>query len=162
MKPGLFRDALLVIAPCAVVLAGFSSISHHQRLVAAGYEVAKLETERDALRSEVENRRVRVAHLSSPVRLMGEARERKMGVDYPLAWNRVATDDDAGRLLFARAEAKAAKEKPKAAPKGATKTPVARGKAPPAKGKAAPAKGKAAPAGGTTVAKAGKARKGGL
>ena len=148
MKPGLFRDALLVIAPCAVVLAGFSSISHHQRLVAAGYEVAKLETERDALRREVENRRVRVAHLSSPVRLMGEARDRKMGVDYPLAWNRVATDDDAGRLLFARAEAKAAKEKPKLSPKSAVKSPAAKGKAAPAKGK--------------TVAKAGKARKGGL
>lgn len=116
MKPGLFRDALLVIAPCAVVLAGFSAISHHQRLVEAGYEVAKLEAERDALRSEVENRRVRVAHLSSPVRLMGEARDRKLGVDYPLGWNLLASDDEAGRLLFKRAEAKAVKAAPKKAP----------------------------------------------
>ena len=128
MKPGLFRDALLVIAPCAVVLAGFSAVSHHQRLVEAGYEVARLETERDALRSEVENRRVRVAHLSSPVRLMGECRDRKLGLDYPLGWNRIADDNEAGRLLYARAEAKAAKERPK--------PPALKGKAPVAKGKA--------------------------
>ena len=128
MKTGLFRDALLVVAPCAVVLAGFSAVSHHQRLVEGGYQVAKLEAERDALRAEVENRRVRVAHLSSPVRLMGEARDRKLGVDYPLEWNRVSSDSDAGRLLYARAEAKAARERPKA--------PAAKGKAAPVKGKA--------------------------
>ena len=124
MKPGLFRDALLVVAPCAVVLAGFASISHHQRLVEAGYQVARLERERDALRAEVENRRVRVAHLSSPVRLLGEARDRKLGLDYPLGWNRVASDSDAGRLLYARAEARAAKERksaPAAKGKSATK-----------------------------------------
>jgi len=130
MKPGLFRDALLVIAPCAVVLAGFSAVSHHQRLVEAGYEVARLETERDALRSEVENRRVRVAHLSSPVRLMGECRARKLGLDYPLGWNRIVDDNEAGRLLYVRAEAKAAKERPKApAAKGKGKAPAAKGKA---------------------------------
>jgi hypothetical protein len=129
MKPGLFRDALLVIAPCAVVLAGFSAVSHHQRLVEAGYEVARLETERDALRSEVENRRVRVAHLSSPVRLMGECRARKLGLDYPLGWNRIVDDNEAGRLLYVRAEAKAAKERPKApAAKGKGKAPAAKGK----------------------------------
>jgi len=139
MKAGLFRDALLVIAPCAVVLAGFSAVSHHQRLVEAGYEVAKLETERDALRSEVENRRVRVAHLSAPVRLMGECRARKLGLDYPLGWNRIADDNEAGRLLYERAQAKAAKERPKA--------PVAKTKAPAAKGKGTAPKGQ-------TVAKA--------
>jgi len=150
MKSGLFRDALLVIAPCAVVLAGFSAISHHQRLVEAGYEVARLETERDALRSEVENRRVRVAHLSSPVRLMGESRDRKLGVDYPIEWNRLASDSDAGRLLFARAEAKAAKTA-KAAPK----------KAPAVKANAAKANAAKAPAAKPkTVAKAAKPRRG--
>lgn len=147
MKSGLFRDALLVIAPCAVVLAGFSAISHHQRLVEAGYQVAKLETERDALRSEVENRRVRVAHLSSPVRLLGESRDRKLGVDYPIEWNRISSDSDAGRLLFARAEAKAARAAPK-------KASVA--KAPGAKANAA----KAPATKPKTVAKAAKPRKG--
>jgi hypothetical protein len=103
MKAGLFRDALLVVAPCAVVLAGLASVDHRQRLVEAGYRVATLEKERDALTLEVEHRRVCVANLSSPVRLLGEARERKLGLDYPIAWNEVSGDAEAARVLAQRA-----------------------------------------------------------
>jgi hypothetical protein len=113
MKPGLFRDALLVIAPCAAVLAGLSAVSHHQRLVGAGYEVGVLEKERDALLLEVEHRRVRVAALSSPGRLLGEARERKIPLDYPLGWNQVRGDAEAAGLLATRVAAKAPAVKPR-------------------------------------------------
>jgi len=103
MRPGLFRDALLVVAPCAAVMAGLASVDHRQRLVEAGYRVARLERERDAIVLEVEHRRVCVANLSSPARLLGEARARKLTVDYPLAWNEIAGDGEAARLLARRA-----------------------------------------------------------
>ncbi len=111
MKAGPFRDALLVIAPCAAVLAGLASVDHHQRLVEAGYRVAKLEKQRDELALDVEHRRVRVANLSSPVRLLGEARERKIPLDYPVAWNRVSSDAEAGALLARRAAPKASEKR---------------------------------------------------
>lgn len=119
MKPGLFRDALLVVAPCAAVLAGLAAVDHHQRLVEAGYRVARLEKERDDLSLEVEHRRVRVANLSSPVRLLGEVRDRKLSVDYPIAWNRVNGDAEAEALL-----AKRALPRTKDAPRGAARAPA--------------------------------------
>jgi hypothetical protein len=127
MKPGLFRDALLVVAPCAAVVAGLASVDHHQRLVEAGYRVARLEKERDDLSLEVEHRRVRVANLSSPVRLLGEARDRKLTVDYPIAWNRVSGDGEAAALLAKRSAPKAS-QKPNA---GAVRDPRAGRTAPP-------------------------------
>ena len=102
MTPGILRDLLLVAAPAAAVLAGLASVDRHQRLVEAGYRVAVLERERDGLELEVEHRRVRVANLSSPARLLGEARERKIPVDYPVTWNTVAGDAEAAALLARR------------------------------------------------------------
>ena len=136
MRPGLFRDALLVVAPCAAVLAGLASIDHHQRLVEAGYRVGSLEKGREDLAREVEHRRAVVAGLSSPVRLLAENRERKLGLDYPVAWNRVEGDAEAARLLAERAKPKAARAAPGKAPaKGvaAKAAPVAKAKT---KGKA--------------------------
>jgi hypothetical protein len=98
MKRGLFRDAVLVAAPCAAVVAGLASVDHHQRLVEAGYRVGALESERAALVLEVEHMRVRVANLSSPARLLAEARERKLPLDYPLHWNVVSTPAEAARI----------------------------------------------------------------
>ena len=107
-------------------MAGLASVDHHQRLVEAGYRVARLEKERDDLALEVEHRRVRVDNLSSPVRLLGEARQRKLPVDYPLAWNRVSGDAEAARLVLDRAAAMAA-SKPSAKPAaGKPKKPAAR------------------------------------
>ncbi|HEU4394277.1 MAG TPA: hypothetical protein VFS92_01850 [Planctomycetota bacterium] len=99
MKRGLFRDAVLVAAPCAAVVAGLASVDHHQRLVEAGYRVGALESERAALVLEVEHMRVRVANLSSPARLLAEARERNLPLDYPLHWNVVASGAEAARLV---------------------------------------------------------------
>jgi hypothetical protein len=103
MRAGIVRDLLLVAAPAAAVLAGLASVDHHQRLVECGYRVATLERGRDALSLEVEHRRVRVANLSSPARLLGVARERHLSVDYPVAWNVVEGDAEAARLLAVRA-----------------------------------------------------------
>ena len=103
MKGGLFRDAVLVVAPCAAILAGLASIDHHQRLVEAGYRVGALEKERTALARDVEHGRAEVASLASPVRLLAEAREHKIGLDYPIAWNRVEGDQQAARLIEERA-----------------------------------------------------------
>ena len=105
MKRGLFRDALLVVAPCAAVLAGFSSIDHHQRLVEAGYRVGRLEKVRDDLAREVEHFRVQVARLSSPSRLLAEVRKREMAVDYPVLWNLVDGAAEAARLVSPRPKA---------------------------------------------------------
>ena len=99
MKRGLFRDAVLVAAPCAAVVAGLASVDHHQRLVEAGYRVGALESERAALVLEVEHMRMRVANLSSPARLLAEARERKIPLDYPLHWNVVGSAAEAARLV---------------------------------------------------------------
>ena len=115
MKGGLFRDAVLVVAPCAAVLAGLASIDHHQRLVEAGYRVGALEKERTVLARDVEHGRAEVASLASPVRLLAEAREHRIGLDYPLAWNRVEGDLQAARLIEERARPAPAK-KGKAAP----------------------------------------------
>jgi hypothetical protein len=109
MKGGMFRDLLLVLAPCAAIVAGLSSVDHHQRLVETGYRVARLGKERDALALEVEHRRVRVANLSSPARLLEVARERKIPVDYPIRWNVIEGDAEAARLLADRAAARAPK-----------------------------------------------------
>jgi hypothetical protein len=128
MKAGLFRDALLVVAPCAAVLAGLASVDHRQRLVEAGYRVARLEKERDALALEVEHRRVCVANLSSPVRLLGESRERKLGLDYPIHWNEIAGDGEAAGLLAKRAAPKAAAVQKKTG--GVAAKPRAGGSAP--------------------------------
>lgn len=130
MKAGLFRDALLVVAPCAAVLAGLASVDHRQRLVEAGYRVARLEKERDALTLEVEHRRVCVANLSSPVRLLGESRERKLGLDYPIHWNEIAGDSEASSLLSRRAAPKTAGAPRKAGgvaakPRAGTSAPAA-------------------------------------
>ena len=103
MKGGLFRDAVLVVAPCAAILAGLASIDHHQRLVEAGYRVGALERERTVLARDVEHGRAEVASLASPVRLLAEARTRNLGLDYPLAWNRVEGDPEARDLLADRA-----------------------------------------------------------
>ena len=99
MRAGIFRDALFVVAPCAAVLAGLSSVDHRQRLVEAGYRVATLERERDELAREVEHRRARVANLSSPARLLGEAKARGIPVDYPIKWNVVAGPAEAAALV---------------------------------------------------------------
>jgi hypothetical protein len=98
VRRGLFRDALLVVAPAAAVLAGIASIDHHQRLVEVGYRVGRLEREREALEREVEHRRARVAGLASPVRLLGEVRLRGLALDYPRTWNVVEGDEEAARL----------------------------------------------------------------
>ncbi len=102
MTLGILRDLLLVAAPGAAVLAGLASVDHHQRLVETGYRVAVLAKERDGLALEVEHRRVRVANLSSPARLLGEVRQRKLPVDYPVAWNVVEGDAEAARLVAPR------------------------------------------------------------
>jgi hypothetical protein len=115
MRAGIFRDALLVVAPCAAVLAGLSSVDHRQRLVEAGYRVAGLERERDELAREVEHRRARVANLSSPARLLVEVRARQIPVDYPIRWNVVAGAAEAAALV---------------APKAAPSRGAARAKAP--------------------------------
>jgi hypothetical protein len=120
MKAGIFRDALFVVAPCAAVLAGLSSVDHRQRLVEAGYRVATLERERDELAREVEHRRARVANLSSPARLLGEARARQIPVDYPIKWNVVAGAAEAATLVASKAAAPSKRATPgKAAPKQA-------------------------------------------
>jgi hypothetical protein len=102
VRPGLFRDALLVAAPCAAVVAGLASIDHHQRLVEAGYRVGALERERSALVLEVEHRRVRAANLASPARLLAEARSRDLPLDYPVHWNLVDSAAAAARLVAPR------------------------------------------------------------
>ncbi len=114
MRRGLFRDVLLVVAPCAAVLAGLASIDHNQRLVEAGYRVGRLESERDGLVREVEHRRARVAGLASPVRLLGESRDRGLPLDYPISWNVVEGNDEAARFAADHAP------KPKATPKKKT------------------------------------------
>jgi len=83
----------------AAVTVGLAVISHRQWLVAAGYRVARLEKERDALAREVEARRVRTARLASPVRLLGAARERRVPLDYPRGWNVIETPEQAARFL---------------------------------------------------------------
>jgi len=117
MRRGLFRDAVLVAAPCAAVVAGLASVDHHQRLVEAGYRVGALEREKAALVLEVEHRRVRVADLSSPARLLAAARERNLPLDYPLHWNVVASTEDAARLTAPK-PAKPAAAAPAPAPRG--------------------------------------------
>jgi hypothetical protein len=107
MKAGIFRDALFVVAPCAAVLAGLSSVDHRQRLVESGYRVATLERERDELAREVEHRRARVANLSSPARLLGEARARQIPVDYPIKWNVVDGAAEAAALVAPKSGAPA-------------------------------------------------------
>jgi hypothetical protein len=104
VRAGIFRDALLVVAPCAAVLAGLSSVDHRQRLVESGYRIAALEREREGLAREVEHRRARVAYLSSPARLLGEARERGIPVDYPIRWNVVAGPEEAAALAAPKAK----------------------------------------------------------
>ena len=116
MRRGLFRDALLVVAPCAAVLAGLSSIDHNQRLVEAGYRVGRLEKERDELSREVEHRRALVATLASPVRLLGDCRERGLPLDYPLGWNIVEGNEEAARFAAAHAPKPPALKAPKRAP----------------------------------------------
>lgn len=123
MRLGLFRDVLLVVAPCSAVLAGLASIDHHQRLVEAGYRVGTLERERDGLAREVEHRRARVAGLASPVRLLGEAREKGLALDYPLAWNRLEGDGEAARFAAEHAP------RPKAAPAAPKRAGGGKGKA---------------------------------
>jgi hypothetical protein len=130
MKRGLFRDAVLVAAPCAAVVAGLASVDHHQRLVEAGYRVGALEKERAALVLEVEHRRMRVASLSSPARLLAEARERDLPLDYPLAWNEIRTAEEAARLVAP----KPVPAKPAARP-GATRTAASKAPAPKPKGR---------------------------
>jgi len=103
MNRGRFRDALLVAAPCAALVAGLSSIDHHQRLVEAGYRVGSLERERAALILEVEHRRVRVANLASPARLLSEARGGDARLDYPVHWNVVDSAAAAARLVAPKA-----------------------------------------------------------
>ena len=109
MRRGLFRDAVLVAAPCAAVVAGLASVDHHQRLVEAGYRVGALENERAALILEVEHMRVRVANLSSPARLLAEAREKNLPLDYPLNWNVVSSAAEAARLVAPKPEARSPK-----------------------------------------------------
>jgi hypothetical protein len=120
MRTGLFRDVLLVVAPCAAVLAGLASIDHNQRLVEAGYRVGRLEKDRDALAREVEHRRSRVAGLASPVRLLAESREHALPLDYPIAWNVVEGGAEAARLAADHAPKPKAAPKPAASPKGKT------------------------------------------
>ncbi len=102
MRPGLFRDALLVAAPCTAVLAGLASIDHRQRLVEAGYRLGALEREGESLTREVEHRRAVVAGLASPVRLLAEARRRDLRLDFPIQWNRVEGGEEAQRLIASR------------------------------------------------------------
>jgi hypothetical protein len=84
-------------------VAGLSSIDHHQRLVEAGYRVGALDRERSALVLDVEHRRVRVANLASPARLLAEVRAREIALDYPVHWNVVDSAEAAARLVAPKA-----------------------------------------------------------
>lgn len=100
MRTGsLVRDALLVAAPVAAVLAGVASVTHRQRLVEAGYRVGQLEQERETLDREVQALRVAVGRLTSPPRLLREVSRRDLPLDYPKGWNRVIGDGEAQTFL---------------------------------------------------------------
>jgi hypothetical protein len=106
----LVRDALLVVAPAAAVMAGVASVTHRQRLVEAGYRVGRLQAEREDLDVEVQAMRVAVGRLSSPSHLLGEVRRRNLPLDYPRGWNHVDGDQEAHAFTFpARASGNTAK-----------------------------------------------------
>ncbi|MHC4820875.1 MAG: hypothetical protein ACYTDX_04030 [Planctomycetota bacterium] len=94
-----FRDALLVLAPAALLLAGLASIDHRQRLVEAGYRVGTLEKHIEALEKEIRHRRAVVGRLSGPLDLAREVHARGIPLDYPRNWNEIRSDGEADRLV---------------------------------------------------------------